>query len=358
LLSRLISRAQSTILSLRCRQAFVALYGGGIVDHRFGNAPSSASAAFADADHARYSVNCERRAGHERGDALVPLRFISNGLQISAMVFSIDYDDLCLQFDLVDADGDGIQDNLMFDAPPDFFISASFDGGDANGEIDITIADASLPHAVFPDSTVLTIRLTMLCKPEVGAVIQSPVRFSQSPTPGFTASNGGAAPGTFINGSVLIVGTPPPAMPMPTVTPTPTHTPHATSTVQPPLTPLPTATDPGTISGTIPSPAPTHTPGDVFMPLVLATRPDAAETPVQTFLPLITAECGEVDLPSSCLAEPEPDQAPAGQISRYADVPKERIRLRPKSTAVKSRQRQRVHQKSSPPPKSPRLRLP
>jgi len=279
----------------------------------------------------------------ELNHAMAPILFTSNGLPVSRMDFSIDYDHLCLLFDPMDVDGDGIPDNLFFDVPDQFEVSASFASNDIDGEIDVTIAAVSPPTALLPDAAVLTIRLNVLCIPGIGFTIRSPVRFSQSPSPSLRTASGSLVPGTFVNGSVLIVGESPVETPMPSVTPTPTRTAQPTGTAQPPatseppLTPLPTATDAGTIPGTIPETIPPSTPtrtsSRVFMPVVLVDTTDMADRSVRVFMPMIAAECAALDPPASCPEAPAPDPETAVPTVGYADVPRKRYRLPPRSTA-------------------------
>ncbi|MFN3332829.1 MAG: hypothetical protein ACK47M_09995 [Caldilinea sp.] len=265
-----------------------------------------------------------------QGFALVPVQFISNGLRISGMLFSIDYDHTCLFFDPVDADRNGIPDNLLFNVPNQFSISATFDGSDADGEIDIMIVDYSPPFATFPDQIVVTIRLGSSCTPAAGDSVTAHVRFSQSPRPSLSTSSGTAAQGTFIDGSVLITANSPVQTPIPTATPTsapttqPTATIQPTVTVEPSPTLLPTPTIPGTIPGsipgTIPSPTPISDRGKVFMPLILLGRSDAMNGATQIYLPMITVDCVVSEPPVSCPNEPPPEPLSTTPTSIGVDV--------------------------------------
>ncbi|MCS6827478.1 MAG: hypothetical protein NZ553_12765 [Caldilinea sp.] len=223
----------------------------------------------------------------EQGQALISLQFTSNGQRISAALFSIDYDEICLLFDPVDADRNGVPDNVQFHTSAQFFVTASFDATDLDGEIDILIADYSPPYASLPDRTLLTIRFTALCAASTDAPIEAPVRFSQAPRPSLSTGAGNSAPGTFLDGSVWITAwTPSTPAPTATATPTPIKAPTPTPQGQP--TPIPSetpgATIPGTIPGTIP---PIAQKSQAFLPLVCVHyRSDSS----RLFLPLIVEE--------------------------------------------------------------------
>ncbi|GIV68991.1 hypothetical protein [Caldilinea sp.] len=213
----------------------------------------------------------------EQGQALVSLQFTGNGQRISAALFSIDYDEICLLFDPVDADRNGVPDNVQFHTSTQFFVTASFDATDLDGELDILIADYSPPYASLPDRTLLTIRFTALCAASADAPIEAPVRFSQAPRPSLSTGTGNSAPGTFLDGSVWIAAWTP-STPAPTATATPQGQPTATPAE------TPSATIPGTIPGTIP---PIAGNGQTFLPLVFAHhRGDSS----RLFLPLIVEE--------------------------------------------------------------------
>lgn len=192
------------------------------------------------------------------GWSAVSVAFVSNGLRVSGALFSIDYDETCLVFDPIDADRNGVLDNITFNVPSQFIVVTSFDATDTDGELDIVMVDYSPPYATLPDQVLLTIRLAGTCSPAGDATIEAPVRFARSPSPSLSTSSGSVALGTFVDGSVLITANPaiPTLAPTATATPTPTGEPTAISTA----TPIPGTIPP--TPGTIP-PTPSASDPDV-----------------------------------------------------------------------------------------------
>ncbi len=134
----------------------------------------------------------------------VPVILNSNGATISAITFSVDYDESCLAFDPSDVDLDGIPDDVVFSLPPDFLGSVTFSAGDTDGELDFAIADFIPPLAVLPDGILATITLTPICAP-AGSSIFAPVGFSSDPTASFGGTSGQSIAGTTLDGSVEIL---------------------------------------------------------------------------------------------------------------------------------------------------------
>ncbi len=129
----------------------------------------------------------------------VPILFISNGAAISAIVFSVDYDEACLDFDSADADLDGIPDDIVFTLPSQFTGSVTFEPNDTDGELDFVVADFGPPITSLTDSVLAFMIFTPTC--QAG---QAPVRFSPDPPPSFGGTGGQGVPGKSIDGSVAI----------------------------------------------------------------------------------------------------------------------------------------------------------
>lgn len=188
---------------------------------------------------------------NQDGSATVPVAFAGDGATVASVLFSIDYDAACLVFDPADGDGNGRPDAAVFNLPPAFIPSFSYDPRDSDGEIDVVIADYSPPYATLPDSVLLTLQFYAACVPADGSAVETIVRFSTAPGASFSMPSGSSLPGVTQDGSVLITAgsifTPPP-----TATPTPTPTPTATGT--PTLIPTATATPDATAT---PTPRPT-----------------------------------------------------------------------------------------------------
>jgi hypothetical protein len=168
---------------------------------------------------------------------IVPVQFTSNGNNISSTVFSIDYDETWLMYDV------SIPNSIVFNLPTDFSGQCSPDITDPDGEIDCFILDPLVPLASLPDSVVLNIILRTKNPP---TPVAAKAGFSaNSPPASFGGTAGQSVPGTTLDGSVQIGTSPPRAylpfiwqglalpptpIPSPTVTVTPTDTPVPTET--------------------------------------------------------------------------------------------------------------------------------
>ena len=181
----------------------------------------------------------------------VPVAFQNGANAVGSIVFSLDFDQGCLAFDAQDRNNDGMPDAVRFMAPPAFRSTASYSESDTTGEIDIVIADYSLPIASLPDSDpLLTVAFTARCIPAPGAVITAPVRFSTAPVTSFGDVTGTDVVGSTSDGLVTIQFD---ALAH-TATPTPSATPTSTPT---PASGTPTMTPTATPTGTI-TPAKAH----------------------------------------------------------------------------------------------------
>ncbi|MBN2549427.1 MAG: hypothetical protein JXB15_09740 [Anaerolineales bacterium] len=126
----------------------------------------------------------------------VPIQFTANGNNISSIVFSLDFDETWLGFDV------HTPMSITFDLPGAFLGSCSPDLTDTDGEIDCFILDPIAPLETLPNGNLATIKLTTLNAPN-GTVAS--VNFSaSSPPTSFGTTAGQSVPGTTTNGSVLI----------------------------------------------------------------------------------------------------------------------------------------------------------
>lgn len=171
----------------------------------------------------------------------IPLRFQSNGTQVSNITFSIDYNESWLNFDSSDPSA------ITFSLPSDF--NSSDCSEDPSGVIQCVVSPGLLqPFPIMPDGVFLTIRLQTLNASD-GTTAE--VFFANNPVASFGGPDGQTVPdGTTIDGSVyfgeinwyvylpfLVKMTPIPT----TVTPTPeTPTPTPDTPTPPPDTPTPT----------------------------------------------------------------------------------------------------------------------
>lgn len=135
----------------------------------------------------------------------VPVRLNKNGLDITAVAFSVDFDGACLSFDPTDADLDGLADAIDFLVAPTFSTDVFVDLSDTDGELDVVIFDFP-PDQTLPDGDLLTITFETFCQPPMGSSIVAPVIFSTDPAPSFGNSLGQDIPGSSIGGSVEIFG--------------------------------------------------------------------------------------------------------------------------------------------------------
>ncbi|MCB0025750.1 MAG: hypothetical protein M9936_07615 [Caldilinea sp.] len=251
--------AQTTVFSIHRLLTFAALATAIIVLAQLNRLTSSGTASPSAVANLEIPVHV---GVDSQGVAAIPVRFAADGLRISAALFSIDYDEQCLLFDPVDANRDGFPDNVLFNLPSQFIVSASFNALDTDGELHIMMVDYSPPYASLPEQTLLTVRLAARCTPAKGETITARVGFGSAPRPSLSTSTGSAANCTFTDGSVLFgADLPLPTLaPTATATPAPTVAPSATPTIAPTATP-----DPGTIPptpGTIP-PTPSASDPDV-----------------------------------------------------------------------------------------------
>lgn len=142
--------------------------------------------------------------GYPYQNVIMPIQFTGNGNSIASLVFSVDYDQTCLQFDPTDADGDGIPDAVTFSIPPGYAASVAFDANNTAGELAFFIYDPLPPLTPVPNSTLASIRLRVVCQPTSGTPIVSRVGFASEPTASFGTTTGTSVPGVTADGSVAI----------------------------------------------------------------------------------------------------------------------------------------------------------
>lgn len=146
----------------------------------------------------------ERIAASFGAATTIQVAFSSGGHILSSTIFSIDFDQTCLEFNPVDANGDGTPDEIHFTVPGDFSNSVTFSAEDNLGELDFSIADFMPPLSGLPDGLLVNINFTPICLPASTSII-TPLNFSTSPVPLFGDSQGQEVVGAGINGSVEIL---------------------------------------------------------------------------------------------------------------------------------------------------------
>lgn len=182
----------------------------------------------------------------------VPVVFDSGENSVTSTLFSIDFNQGLLSFNPVDANMDGIPDNIVVTVPAGYTVGITYNSGDSDGEIDVTIFDSIPPLGTLPDGQLISIRFLTGSPPLTQDAF---VGFSSFPAPSFSGVGGGDIPGDGIDGSVRIVvpgtGTPSPTS-SPTSTNTGTVSPTATTTSTATNTNTPTRTSTPTASNTLP----------------------------------------------------------------------------------------------------------
>ena len=127
------------------------------------------------------------------GLATVPVTFAANGHAITSLAFSVDYDETWLALDPTDRDGNEVPDAVIFSLPGEFTASVTFDGDDADGEVDIFIGDITPPLASLSDGPIAFLILNAESSPDG---TEGAVRFSLDPAASFGDTSGQSVPGT------------------------------------------------------------------------------------------------------------------------------------------------------------------
>lgn len=132
----------------------------------------------------------------------VPIRFNSNGHDISSVVFAIDLSEPCWIFDPTDSNADNIPDDVNFTLPAGFWQTATYDAD--NLRLEITAYGFPTP-ATLPDSDIVTLTLTAACQPPINGSFFKTLRFSTVPGASFGDTAGQNVPGTTQNGAIEIL---------------------------------------------------------------------------------------------------------------------------------------------------------
>ena len=127
------------------------------------------------------------------GLVTLPVSFAAHGHSITSLAFSVDYDETWLALDPADRDGNGIPDAVIFSLPGEFSYLVTFDGDDADGEVDIFIGDISPPLTSLSDGPIAFMILNVDSPP---GGTQGAVRFSLDPAASFGDTSGQSVPGT------------------------------------------------------------------------------------------------------------------------------------------------------------------
>jgi hypothetical protein len=111
----------------------------------------------------------------------VPVTFTSNGAQVAAVAFVVDYDENWLTLDPTDANGDAIPDAIAASLSPDFSITVPQVDA-TTGTARIFVGDLMPPLATLPDGALLTLTFavgdsTTNANAHIGFAATPPVSF-------------------------------------------------------------------------------------------------------------------------------------------------------------------------------------
>ncbi len=131
----------------------------------------------------------------------IPITLQTGGEAVASVAFSLDYDQIWLSLDPSDANSDGLPDSVHFSLPPGFTAIASLEPADADGELDVLIADLTPPLSSLPGGVLATLTFAVGPAP-FGS--QAPVAFAAAPAASFGSASGQSLPGHALSGAVLI----------------------------------------------------------------------------------------------------------------------------------------------------------
>ncbi|MBN2549428.1 MAG: PD40 domain-containing protein [Anaerolineales bacterium] len=134
-------------------------------------------------------------------DSQITLPVTLQGAQVNSLVFSVDYDQDWLSFDLTDANGDGVPDAVVPNLPAGFSVATSFDANDLDGELDFVVFNLLDPQAQLPNGDLLSI--TFRTGSPTGSFLAA-VKASPDPLASFGSIDGQTLPGSLMDGSVWI----------------------------------------------------------------------------------------------------------------------------------------------------------
>ncbi|MEM7111123.1 MAG: cadherin domain-containing protein [Chloroflexota bacterium] len=115
------------------------------------------------------------------GTMNVPVDFVGNGANIASLAFSIDYDASCLSYDSYSG------------VPAGFAEFVNHDAADTDGELDVSILDATAPIGTLADGTLINLTFNVLpaCITIDGTTTDTALNFSSDPSPSFGGTDAG-----------------------------------------------------------------------------------------------------------------------------------------------------------------------
>ncbi len=131
----------------------------------------------------------------------VPIAFLGNSYDIASTAFSVDFDESCLAL----GPTGNVTEAITFNLPVGFDGTATYDGGDIDGELDFIIASIASPLDALPDGVLVTVTFSTTCQPASGTIVTAPVAFSDDPAPTFGDTEGQGVAGDISDGYVEIL---------------------------------------------------------------------------------------------------------------------------------------------------------
>lgn len=136
----------------------------------------------------------------------VPVRFESNGNDISSLSFALDLNNPCFALDPTDSDSDGVPDDVDFNLPGGYAFSVVYDS--TNVTLQMAAYDPVSPLGALPDGTIVTVKLLAICQPPVGSSQFVEIGFANPPQATFGNTDGESVPGTTKSGAIEILYNP------------------------------------------------------------------------------------------------------------------------------------------------------
>ncbi|MCB9151837.1 MAG: thrombospondin type 3 repeat-containing protein [Caldilineaceae bacterium] len=170
------------------------------------NCPNAENAAQKDGDGDGTGDACETpqlniddtTSDVSLGILSVPVNYVSSGLEISSLAFSLDYDTACLSIDDTDANNDGIPDTAS-GFPGGYAPTVLLDPADTDGELDIRISDQDNSQTALNDGAVVTIEFDV-----ISTCPTTNISFSTDPAASFGDTSGNSVPGAATGGTLTL----------------------------------------------------------------------------------------------------------------------------------------------------------
>ena len=151
-----------------------------------------ASPCDGDLPPGRPSLTVPRFLPVSGGVATASFDFAADGVGITSLVASLDVDPARLDFDPTDGDLDGVPDSVRIVGASPATIDVSWDPADADGELDLLLADTVMSPTAFADGVLIEIDFTPLV---AGPTVADGLAFASDPAASFGDAEGLGVPG-------------------------------------------------------------------------------------------------------------------------------------------------------------------